>query len=925
MNIFPKWWIHLIRRFRFFQIAIGILCLTPLQLLSQSQITFRPQFEDSLSKRQSPHYPFKALKRPRVGLVLSGGGARGVAQIGVLKAFEKHNIPIDFISATSMGAIIGGLYASGYSSTEIESLALKTNWDELLSFSDEAKRTDLAIDQKLAEDWSLLVVRFQGLQPILPHAVSSGQRLTNFLSEETLQALYHPNPTFDELKIPFRAATTDLVSGKRVILDRGSLAEALRASSTVPLLFSPIERDSMQLIDGGLVTNIPIDVAKDAGCDIVVAVNSTSGLRNADELQAPWQTADQIMGIMMQLSNQEQLKRADVAITPSIGRHLSSDFHGLDSLIAQGYLSAEQEIDSINILYERALSAMDSSSLDGVVQVFNDVYVEFVGEGAPDTLLLHIKNESLEGSLSSRQIQRHIRALYTTGNFRDVTVDVLAGGNPRRVVYNLIPHPLLKQVEFVGNKLVTAQELVAECRPLFGKVLNRFRCEEAIENLLHSYRKKGYSLARVIHSEFEEASGALRFEIDEGVIEKINVQGGVRAQDSFVLREFGLREGEIFEIEKAKQGLTNLNSTKIFEYVFLEVSFAHQKPMLTIRLAELPSQLIRFGMRVDDERKLQGTIDIRDENFRGIGTELGLTVSGGARNGFANLEFKSNRLFSPYFTFSLSGVISIYNSYVYDDDPNVTEENHWNRNRLGEYSDIRLGGRLIVGSQLERLGSATVEWSLQDSRIKSVENMEALEERFTLSLIKIGTVIDSRNSYPFPTSGINLKLSYEFASKNFLSDVGYNALRLMYESYRSWGERSTFHPRIVLGLADVTMPLGQQFRLGGLESMFGTREDDRRGRQLLAVSVEYRYKMPLQIIWDTYLRIRYDLASISAIPEQIKFGAFRHGIGAEVALDTPLGQAAFGAGKSFFLNHILPDSPVQQGPLLFYFVLGYEL
>ena len=103
-------------------------------------------------------------------------------------------------------------------------------------------------------------------------------------------------------------------------------------------------------------------------------------------------------------------------------------------------------------------------------------------------------------------------------------------------------------------------------------------------------------------------------------------------------------------------------------------------------------------------------IDIRDENFRGIGTELGLTVSGGARNGFARLEFKSNRLFSRYFTYNLSGFLSVYNSYVYGDAPIETGRNRWDRDLLGEYSDIRLGGRLIIGTQLERLGNATIEW-----------------------------------------------------------------------------------------------------------------------------------------------------------------------------------------------------------------------
>lgn len=923
LKSFLKRWVHLVGRFRFFVILLFLL--PSLHLFSQTKITYRPQYDDSLASRHGHIYPFRIQKRPRIGVVLSGGGARGTAQIGVLKALEENHIPIDFISATSIGAIIGGLYASGYTSTEIESLALETNWDNLLSLSDEALRTDLAIDQKLADDWSFLVVRFQGLQPVLPHAVSTGQRLTNFLSEKTLQGIYHPNPDFNDLKVPFRAVTTDLISGRRIILDRGSLAEALRASATVPLLFIPLGRDSLQLVDGGLITNIPVDVAKDAGCDIVVAVNTTSGLRNSDEMQVPWETADQIMGIMMQLSNQEQLKKADVTVTPAVGRHLSSYFFDLDVLISQGYKSTLQQIDSIKHLFEKSLHEMDVKADSGVTRVFENVQIEITGTGVPDSVLLKIKNEGYRGTLSSEQIRRHIRWLGDTGNLKDVSVDVYPDKSPVRIVYHLEPNTILSHVECTGNDLVATEKLAAEFLPLLGKWLNHAQYEKAIERILRLYRKEGYSLARVSGTSFDDSTGTLHLTINEGVIEKIAVQGSVRAEESFVLREFDMKEGDIFHIEKAKRGIRNINSTKVFEYVYLEVAYENQRPKLTLRLAELPSQLIRLGMRVDDERKLQGTIDIRDENFRGIGTELGLTLSAGGRNGYGNLEFKSNRLFSPLFTYSIAGFASVFNSYVYRDDPKETRVNRWDRQRLGEYSDIRWGGRLVAGTQLERFGNATVEWSLQDSRIRSVQNMEQFQEHYTLSLVKIGTVIDTRNSNPFPTSGFNIKLSYEFASKDFLSDVGYNAVRAMYESYSSWGERSTFHPRITFGFADVTMPLGQQFRLGGRESMVGTKEDDRRGRQLLAINLEYRYRVPLRFLFDTYLRMRYDLATISEIPEQIKISSFRHGLGAEIAFDTPVGQAAFGAGKSFFFPHDLPGTSIQQGPLLFYFVLGYEL
>ncbi|HEX7571852.1 MAG TPA: patatin-like phospholipase family protein, partial [Bacteroidota bacterium] len=168
------------------------------------RFTIRPHFDDSRTERTAL-IGHRQLKRPRVALVLSGGGARGVAQIGVLRVLERYKIPVDFIAATSMGAIVGGLYASGYTVAEVEALALETPWDDILSLSDETKRTELFVDQKIAGDRSFLAVRFQGFEPVIPSAISSGQRLTDFLSAHTLQALYHPVPDFDHLKIPFRA------------------------------------------------------------------------------------------------------------------------------------------------------------------------------------------------------------------------------------------------------------------------------------------------------------------------------------------------------------------------------------------------------------------------------------------------------------------------------------------------------------------------------------------------------------------------------------------------------------------------------------------------------------------------------------------------------------------------------------------------
>ncbi len=905
-------------------VLISLLLLSPAALpaadAGETQ-SVRPLFDDARSLRV--RLPFHhQVKRPRVALVLSGGGARGVSQIGVLRALERHNIPVDFIAATSMGAIVGGLYASGYSVTEIESLALQTNWDEVLSLSGETKRTEMFVDQKLAGDRSFIAVRFEGLTPVIPSSVSSGQRLTDFLNTQTLQALYHPFPDFDHLKIPFRAVATDLISGRRAVLSDGSLAEALRASATVPLLFRPIEKDSMQLVDGGLVSNIPVDLAREGGYDLVIVVNSTSGLRTADEMKAPWQTADQIMGIMMKMVNERQLAGSDVVITPLVGKHLSSDFHGLDTLIRAGEVAAEECMPAIKALYDARRTGIPAER-GTFGNPHAPLVVTFTGGPLPDSLRRTIEADAQRRDTTIAGVRDQVDLLYETADYRDVVAHVGSDSAARRVQFVLTPNPALAAVEFEGSRLIPDSTLAGGFTPLLGKPLNVDALELALENVLRVYRGHGYSLARIDTVLFDETDRTLRVRLNEGVIHSIGVQGGDRTRDAFVLREFPLAAGDVFQIDRARRGITNINSTTLFEYVYLEVAYDARRPVITIRIKERPSQLVRFGLRADNERSLQALVDLRDENFQGSGMDLGLTVDGGERNINAVLEYKARRLFDSYLTFGLTGFYHILDSYLYADAPH-NEPNRWTRDRVGEYRDLRYGASLAFGGQLERLGNATMELSLQNVRVKSLDRTDALDESYRLAMIRLGTIVDTRDRYPFPVNGVGLSISYEFAFAAFGSDIAYNALKVMYETYTTWGTRHTIHPRITMGFADKTMPFSQQFRLGGRESFFGLREDDQRGRQLLLLNFEYRYFLPFRVLFDAYLRARYDLGTISAVPEEIKFSTLKHGLGVELALDTPLGQASFGVGKSFFFIRDLPQNPIQEGPFLFYFTIGYQ-
>ena len=192
---------------------------------------------------------------PNVSLVLSGGGARGLSQIGILKAITEENLKFSMIVGTSMGSIVGGLFSAGYKIDELDSILTTANWNDFFSVS-ENTRNELFVDQKITEDKAILALRLDGLSPVIPTAINTGQKVSNFLNMLVLNAPLHITPSFDSLLYKYRAVSADLVSGRKVILDSGSLSLAMRASSSVSFFLEPVRMDSMILVDGGVVANI---------------------------------------------------------------------------------------------------------------------------------------------------------------------------------------------------------------------------------------------------------------------------------------------------------------------------------------------------------------------------------------------------------------------------------------------------------------------------------------------------------------------------------------------------------------------------------------------------------------------------------------------------------------------------------------------
>ncbi len=265
--------------------------------------------------------------RPRIGLVLSGGGARGVAHVGVLKVLEAQRIPVDVIAGTSMGAIVGGFYAAGSSPAEIEAMVNSLEWNH--AFRDRPPLEDLSFRRK--EDRSNYLVNFDaGIRDgkfAMPRGLIQGQNLGFILKSRLIHTATLTD--FDRLKIPFRAVAADIETGEAVILGSGELAEAIRASMSIPGVFAPVEMDGRLLVDGGIVDNLPVDVARQMGADIVIAVNVGTLRSTREQLNSAIAITDQVMNIIIQKNTEKQiasLTQADIFLQPPLGDLGTSDF-----------------------------------------------------------------------------------------------------------------------------------------------------------------------------------------------------------------------------------------------------------------------------------------------------------------------------------------------------------------------------------------------------------------------------------------------------------------------------------------------------------------------------------------------------------------------------------------------------------------------
>ena len=372
---------------------------------------------------------------PKVGLVLSGGGAKGLAHIGVLKVLEEAGVRVDYIGGTSMGAIVGALYSAGYSAHQLDSIFRSTNFNILLQ--DELPRGAKTFYEKRDSERYALTLPFDNLNISFPSALSRGQNVYNLMSKLTLHL--EDKQDFSNLPIPFFAVATNVETGKEVLLDSGHLPQAISASSAIPSLFSPVVIDGQLLVDGGVVNNYPVAEMRRRGADIVIGVDVQDTLMQREEMRSIFDILTQISNFRTIADMREKIKNTDVYIAPDIKPFSVMSFEKGNEIIDAGEIAAQAKIEVLKeIAARQQVPAAEKKYIPPVESLYiRDVRIEG-NTSYPRAYILGKLKINYPDTISYRDLNLGINNLSATRNFN-------------RINYRLAPlnggHVLVMQLE----------------------------------------------------------------------------------------------------------------------------------------------------------------------------------------------------------------------------------------------------------------------------------------------------------------------------------------------------------------------------------------------------------------------------------------------------------------------------------------------
>ncbi|MEY4668543.1 MAG: patatin [Pseudomonadota bacterium] len=409
------------------QVPRTVLKLAVSTVIAVLSLAPQTQAQDGATKPQAP----STIRRgERIGLVLAGGGALGMAHVGVLKVLEENRVPVAFVAGTSMGSIVGAAFATGQTVPEMERVLKESNWDEI--FSDSVARQELPYRTKSGRNREIYgdtKLSVEDGKLLTPFGVVQGQRLL-----PVLQRLYSnapPSPAdFNTFAIPLRVVAADIETGEAVVVSKGDLPTAVRASMSVPGVFAPVEMNGRLLVDGGVVNNLPMDVVRGMGADRLIVVELNAELKKKEELENPLATAGQIISLLLAQNSALQKKtltRKDILIEPNLKGYSAVDFGKATELIALGEQAAQKvvpELRKLSVSEQEYAAYKQEREITRRQPVIEFVTVKTDKRGAEESLVKMAKIPEGE-PLDRKLLDEKVEEIYNTGDYVSVRYDVV--------------------------------------------------------------------------------------------------------------------------------------------------------------------------------------------------------------------------------------------------------------------------------------------------------------------------------------------------------------------------------------------------------------------------------------------------------------------------------------------------------------------
>lgn len=850
------------------------------------------------SDEYSTIIPNEEYFRPHISLILSGGGARGFAHIGVIQGLEKRGIKINSIVGTSIGAIVGSLYASGYTPDEIIDIFHKIDWEELFKLIENTDRREYIIDNKSLFDKSLLKVYFKNFEAIFPQGFSFANRLNEILSNLLYKSKYIPLDTYDDLRYPFRAVATDIVQGTTVILKEKSLPLSVRASSTIPLRHSPVKLDNMLLVDGGLMANLPVSSAiKEFNPDITIAVDVTSPLFDFENLDRAWNVADQIVSIEMKKYTELERKKADYVITPKLGNYSNTNFEFLDSLITLGRDAFDELsnilIDEINRKTDENINLFLSEHFKNEL-FFDNIELQNVSKVDSFKIFSLVKNGKL---IPVSEILKIL--IKSEGKYNKITY-VVSDNNKLIIKANSIIQ--LKSIEYADQ---LPDELIKFINQLqyeyFAEEVNIDLINKLAESILSEARKLGYCFLYIDTIKWNSTNNSLYFKVNPGYIENIRIIGNQSIKNNIIERELLFKEKQIATYEQIRQSRGNLMATSLFSFVDIYPQKNENDNIdMIVFIAEAGNQILQLGIRADNERNLQASFDFIHNNLFNTGLQLNFSFFGGSRNQNFNITGLNPKLLNADFTTNFLLYLDNRRYFVYEnivDLPNTRIIS----NNIGENQWNRVGGMISFGNQIGKNGKLSIDLRLEKYREFSIGKTPG--NFSNLSTFKINFQYDSGDDPYYPTEGsvINTYLESNLipTSQYFTS---FSKIYISLSNFNTFLDRNTICYGGMIGAGDQTMPTTEMFWMGGENNFWGLRQDQYFGRQIAKVFLTYRYRIPVKTIFDMYFSLHYNTGRVWLNTTQIKMSSFLHGFGLSYSFNTPLGPLTLSIAKPMMFD-----------------------